>query len=286
MITVRLLTDYDFDFVMQLTEHEKWGYLACDIKRYMEYEPKGCFIAEVYGKKAGHVFSVGYGKLGWIGLLIVKAEYRRKGIGIMLLKKAINYLLSRGVEAIKLEAVPDIADLYRKLGFVDEYDSLRFMKIHKKPFIYPGRCLEHVKEDELKELAEFDAKYFGANRQRVLKHLFKDYPQYCFVSKKKQKTIGYIMARKTTHGFWIGPWICDPQHLNVAKQLINSCINSLGKKDTELRVGTPSVNLATTSLLRSFGFKEVSKSIRMFRGECNLSGNFLGVYGIGGPEKG
>jgi hypothetical protein len=79
MITFRLLTEYDFDFAMQLTEYEKWGCLPCDTKRYMEYEPRGYFIVEVNGKRAGHVFSIGYGKLGWIGLLIVKAEYMRRG---------------------------------------------------------------------------------------------------------------------------------------------------------------------------------------------------------------
>jgi len=287
MITLRLLTEYDVDFVTRLAENEKWGYLPCDIKRYMEYDPRGCFIAEVDGKQAGHIFSVRYDKLGWIGLLIVKAEYRRKNIGITLTKKAINYLFNCGVETTRLEAVPEIADLYRQLGFVDEYDSLRFIKIHKKAIRPSSQCLEHIKKEELKELAEFDAQYFGANRCKVLERLFRDYPQYCFVSKKKQKTIGYIMARKTTYGFWLGPWTCDPQHLNVAKQLIASCVSSLNEKDQELRIGTPSANSAATGLLRNLGFTVISKSIRMVRkSKRNSLGNILGVYGIGGPEKG
>ena len=152
MITLRLLTEYDVDFVTRLAENEKWGYLPCDIKRYMEYDPRGCFIAEVDGKQAGHIFSVRYDKLGWIGLLIVKAEYRRKNIGITLTKKAINYLFNCGVETTRLEAVPEIADLYRQLGFVDEYDSLRFIKIHKKAIRPSSQCLEHIKKKNLKNL--------------------------------------------------------------------------------------------------------------------------------------
>lgn len=76
----------------------------------------------------GHIFSICYGRLGWIGLLIVNAEYRRRGIGALLMKKAMDYLLSRKVKTIKLEAVPKVANLYRKLGFVDEFDSLRLIK--------------------------------------------------------------------------------------------------------------------------------------------------------------
>jgi len=71
-----------------------------------KYDPLGCLIAEVEGNRVGHVFSVSYGKLGWIGLLIVKAEYREKGIGKILMKNTMNHLLSREVEIIKLEQCP------------------------------------------------------------------------------------------------------------------------------------------------------------------------------------
>lgn len=288
MIDIRLLTEYDIDFVIQLIKNEKWGYLACDIKRYVRWEPNGCFIAEVNRKQAGHIFSVNYGRLGWIGLLIVKKEYRRRGIGIRLMKKAINYLLSSGVETIKLEAVPDEADFYRKLGFVDEYDSLRLVKIFEKveAFQPSNECVECTGEEDLTKLVRFDTRYFGVNRRKVLENLYQDYPRYCFISKKKHKIIGYIMARKTTRGFWLGPYICNPQHLNAAKQLIISCVNALNKKNQELKVGTPSVNYAATHLLQSLGFKIVSKSIRMFKGKNNSSRNILGIYGIGGPDKG
>lgn len=94
------------------------------------------------------------------------------------------------------------------------------------------------------------------------------------------------MARKTTNGFWIGPYTCNPQHLNVAKQLITSCINSINEKNQELGAGTPSVNIAATRLMQSLGFEIVSKSIQMIRGKRNSLGNILGVYGIGGPGKG
>lgn len=88
------------------------------------YEPTGCFVAEINGKPVGHVFSISYGNFGWIELLIVKAEHRGKGT--LLTKRAINYLLNKGVKTIRLEAVSKRMNLYQKLGFVDEYYSLRF----------------------------------------------------------------------------------------------------------------------------------------------------------------
>lgn len=285
MITTRSLRESDSDFVTQLTDQEKWGHLPCDIKRCLAYEPEGCFMAEVDGKQAGHVFSISYGKLGWIGLVIVKALYRRQGIATMLTQKAIDYLAHRGVETIKLEAVAEVANLYRKLGFADEYHSIRFARIGKIAVNLPSQRLQPMKEEELEEIAEFDAQYFGANRLKVLEGLFRDYPGYCFVSKRTNRVAGYIMARKTTRGFWLGPWVCDPQHLNTAAKLLSICMVSLGGNDVELRIGTPSVNANAVQILQSLKFNEVSKSIRMFHGKQDSVGN-LGVYGIGAPETG
>lgn len=125
-LRIRKFREDDVDFAYEMITVEQWNDRREDIERMFDYEPNGRFIAETNGESVGHVFSISYGKLGWIGFLIVKAEQRGMGIGTQLMKKAINYLLSHEVETIKLEAVPEIANLYRKLGFVDEYDSLRF----------------------------------------------------------------------------------------------------------------------------------------------------------------
>ena len=76
---------------------EMWNVTIEDVRRMFEFEPDGCFMAELEGAPAGHVFSVTYGKLGWIGLLIIKKEFRRMGIARLLMLKANKYLLSRGV---------------------------------------------------------------------------------------------------------------------------------------------------------------------------------------------
>ena len=129
---LRLFKERDIEFAYEMTKIEGWNYEKEDTQRMFSYNPSGCFIAEVNGKQVGHVFSVNYGNLGWIGLLIVRAEYRRKGVGTALMKEAINNLLTSGVETIRLEAISAIATIYRKLGFVDEYDSLRFSGITRK----------------------------------------------------------------------------------------------------------------------------------------------------------
>jgi len=264
---------------------EEWNYVKEDVERMFKYNPLGCFITEVEGKQVGHIFSVSYGKLGWIGFLIVKAEYREKGIGKILMKKTMNRLLSREVEIIKLEAVPTIANLYRKLGFVDEYDSLRFIGVSRRITSLSSHCVKILKKEEVTELAKFDAEYFGANRIKVLMRLYHDNPKLCHVSYTKSKTTGYIMCRKAEIGYRIGPWVCNPEHPKAAQELLMKCMDTIGR-NKKLYVGVPAVNKKAVEILHDLNFKQYSKSIRMYLGKKLETERASGIFAIGGPEKG
>jgi len=287
MVTIRLLKSKDANFVVELTRQEEWGYLPKDVRRCLELEPKGCFIAEQDGKRVGHVFSISYGAMGWIGLLIVRQSYRGRGIGTALMRAAINYLRSISVETIRLEAVPRAIMLYQRLGFKREFDSLRFCKEWKHGgTLLKGKVekIHQIKNVELEELAEFDAKCFGANRLKVLQNIYRVFPQLCLIA-RDSAIIGYIMSRKTERGYWLGPWVCDEKHLEVARELIVYLLTMV-KGNFELRVGTPAPNTSGIQLLEELGFSLTSKSIRMFWGKRGHLGNVKENFGIGGPEKG
>lgn len=216
--SIRPLEGSDVNFAYELIMIEGWNYAKEDVERMFRYNPLGCFIAQVEGKLVGHVFSVNYGKLGWIGLLIVKAECRRKGVGTLLMERAMNHLLNCGVETIRLEARFAVAELYRKLGFIDEYDSLRFLGINRKFACVASSNVKLLKMEMLKETAKFDAEYFGENRIKVLMGFYYDHPKLCFVSNEGAKIVGYIMCRKTETGYKIGPLMCYSENHQVTRE--------------------------------------------------------------------
>lgn len=287
MITIRLLKFKDISFVTESTRQEKWGHLPKDVRRCVELEPKGCFIAQQDGRRVGHVFSISYGAVGWIGLLIVRQSCRGQGIGTALMRAAMNYLRSLGVETIRLEAVPEAIALYQRLGFRSEFNSLRFYKEWKpRETRQKGRVekIHQIKKVELKELAKFDAECFGASRLKVLRSLYTDFPQHCLIA-RGATIIGYIMGRKTEMGYWLGPWVCADKHLEVARELIVSFMTAL-KANLKLKVGVPAPNRSGVQLLEELGFNLTSKSIRMFWGKRGHSGNVKENFAIGGLEKG
>jgi ribosomal protein S18 acetylase RimI-like enzyme len=268
-----------------MTVREQWNVSRADVKRMFNYEPNGCFIAEAKDSHVAHVFTVNYGSLGWIGLLIVEAEYRKKGIATLLMQKAIDYLLRCGVETIKLEAVPEIADLYRKLGFVDEYDSLRFMGKSRKTIPLQSGSTIHMQKEKIEEIAKFDAAYFGADRTTVLMSLCQENPNLCFASYKDSKIVGYLMCRRAEEGYNVGPFVCEPEESRTARDLLARCMRELGS-ETSVYLGVPAVNEGAVEILREFGFEQYSKSIRMRFGKNLRNERPSGVFAIGGAMKG
>ena len=288
LVRIRLWTGADIDFVAACVEREGWGYSKRDMERCWQFEPDGCIIAEIQDKPVGHVFSICYGKTGWVGLLIVNPENRDKGIGTILMQAAIRYLQKRGAETIRLEAVEKAVPLYKRLGFGEEFDSLRFSKqlAPKEKHKTHKENVFLMQESDIEKIAHFDSKYFGANRLRVLRSLYRESPLNCFVAKEKQRITGYIMSRKIGAVYRIGPWVCAKEKAKAASDLFHRCSGIVKDKEPMFRLGMPALNTNGTKLMEQLGFAFVSKSVRMVWGKPKHKGEILGVYGIGGPEKG
>ncbi|NIO36267.1 GNAT family N-acetyltransferase [Candidatus Bathyarchaeota archaeon] len=287
-VHIRKFSEDDIDFAHRMNLEEGWNNTRADIKRMFNYEPEGCFIAEISGKAAGHVFSVGYGRLGWIGFLIVREKLRKKGIGTQLMRKAVEYLSAFEIKSIRLEAERRAAELYRRLGFVDEYYSLRFEGVSERMSITPNRSncrVVPLEWERVEELAEFDSQYFGANRIKVLTALYQDDPQYCFISHNQSGIAGYIICRQAETGYRVGPWVCDPKNEMVALELLMTCVNRV-EHGQKLYIGVPAVNEAAMNIVQNLNFQQYSKSIRMVLGQEIKNEHVNGVFAIGGPEKG
>ncbi|MCE4602837.1 MAG: GNAT family N-acetyltransferase [Desulfurococcales archaeon] len=56
-------------------------------------------------------------RVGYIALLAVARDSQGRGVGSTLLARAVNVLLSEGVESVVLHAIPEVAGLYVRRGF-------------------------------------------------------------------------------------------------------------------------------------------------------------------------
>lgn len=128
-VMIRQLRKDDIGGALQLCRSAGWNQLREDWKRLIEYQPQGCFAATVDETLVGTVTTTSYGKdLGWIGMMLVHEDFRRRGIATQLMQTSIDYLRDHRVACIKLDATPAGAHVYERFGFQSEFSFQRFAR--------------------------------------------------------------------------------------------------------------------------------------------------------------
>ena len=249
-----------------------------DFCRMLHYAPRGCFMAD---RGLGMVSTVNYGLVGWIGNLIVHSDYRGRGLGAELMKKAIKFLQDSGVQSIRLDAVQRAVSLYRRLGFREEFRSLRYRGVAQSS---KDAWAANMGEADLEDVIELDEAYFGISRGVMLNRVYAEYPEHCFTVWEGSKIEGYIMAKEGDPVNRVGPWICNPEKPKLAGQLWNSLMQSF--KGEEMWIGIPEENRTSVDIVEATGFIEQPSAIRMCLGECSPLGDVTGRFSIGAPDKG
>lgn len=84
--TIRPFTRDDIPAALGFCAMAGWNQTHDDWMRLFEYQPDGCFAADVDATMAGTVTTTSYGTdLAWIGMVLVHEDYRRRGIAMDLI---------------------------------------------------------------------------------------------------------------------------------------------------------------------------------------------------------
>ena len=279
MVDFRVMTREDKMFFTQLMDMVGWGMTPQDYSRMLKFSPDGLFIASIDGFDLGMISTINYGKIAWIGNLVVLPNSRGKGIGEGLMMKSMEYLKGEGVESIKLDSVQLAIPLYRRLGFRDEYRSLRYKGVASENRVSTPI---QMKVEDLKIVGEYDQSVFKAPRHNLLRYVYKKNPELAFTAWDSEKLVGYIMAKYGKFNVKIGPW--QSESPEIAEELLYSVMNQVVGYD--LWVGLPEGNTHGVSILEKLGFSANPSSLRMCYGDCSVVENVEKVYGLGGPDKG
>ena len=220
----------DLDFAVKLTHDEHWYYTHLEIGRMLELDPDGSFVFEDRGKRLGFITTVSYGRTGVVGHLIVAHEARRKKIGETLLKEAVEYLEGRGVDSIMLYSSGDGQKLYSRHGFTARRPALVLhTKLEKSHIAAKGRTCDPMTPKDLPNVIEMDNELFGDDRSRVMKVIYRDYPQGAFKLERDGRLVGFIMGRPDHVGYDLGPWACVSKDPRDAESLFDSLLPVLGQ---------------------------------------------------------
>ncbi len=252
----------DYEFATDLANTMNWNMAPEDFEFNRSLEPDGCSVALDDSTRIGIATCISFGQVGWFGNLIVEKEYRKHGVGGLLVKHAVNYLQNKGVTTIGLYANPGLQTFYGTLGFKLEMDfsvlSVETLDVTETE-AGPENGVRHISEVE-----QFDRDYFGGERKRLLESIIleKGNLSYCAFDGKELE--GYVAATVYEKMAWVGPLICQESKVDVATGLIQAVLRKLSGLSVYMVL--PKKEKTLHEMLFDAGFDEEFSVSRMFLG--------------------
>lgn len=282
---LRLMTPDDIPLGMELKTYAGWNQTEADWRRFLQLAPQGCFVAEWKGRGVGTVVAVAFeGKVGWLAMVLVHPEFRRRGIGTRLLQQGIEHLEQSGVAGIKLDATPLGKKVYDRLGFFEEYSVERWQG-WGRPWSLPGGSsgVRSLREEDLPAVLAFDRPCYGVDRGRLLASIYRDCPQHAYLCEAGGGLLrGYALVRPGTQAWHLAPAVAtDPE---AAEGLLRAVLNGLAGQPVFWDLVGP--NPWSAELAKRYGFTRQRSFTRMVWGANPFPGQPEWVYATSGPELG
>jgi len=263
MFNVKIMSSEDIEFAVSITDKMNWNLTEEDFTFMMQLEPEGCFTLLCNSEKIGITTTISYGKIGWIGNVVVDERYRRRGAGSVIIKHAIKHLKSKGAETVGLYSYEEKADFYATLGFKRD---LQFVVLNGKVFSsnVEAANVKEARKAEMQKIIDFDSHYFGASRRKLLEKIINEMDNYCCYYIENEEILGYAIAKVYDNYAEIGPLICRRERSNITKNILGAILKKV--VGSEVSVCLPRKEKEIINLLMTSGFKESFTVVRMFSG--------------------
>ena len=264
-----------------------------DVSIYRNTDKQGIWVGCLDNAPIGCIACIKYNSsYGFIGLFIVKKEFRNNGYGLKLWKHALDYL--KNVDCIGLEAAPNRLHDYQKWGFKKSSITTRWQSNG-----FQDLPLSNFYQDEYHSFQVVPGNQISSEAVLIYDSQREPSPRPHFLNDWLQNSCGNVSAlidnNGMCHGFgrirpcvlqnnyqgWrLGPLLADTPPL--AELLIRKLVGNL---DSKILIDSSNLNPYANYLLSSLGFEEISITYRMYKGSqppCPMNQ----VYGLACLELG
>ncbi|CCG87631.1 GNAT family N-acetyltransferase [Erwinia piriflorinigrans] len=262
-MTIELATmnESHLDAAFALTQRLQWPHRRVDWQQ-MLLLGEG-LVALENGTPVGTTLCWRWGRdYATLGLVIVDAGYRGRGIGKLLLQATLEPL---GDRRVRLHATPEGQPLYEKLGFVASGQVLQHESCALAA-VPPISCsarqrLRHATPEDAALLIALDRQALGQDRSPLIGQLLAS-AQRVLILEEDDMAAGFAGLRRFGHGYAIGPVVAA--HLMQAQLLIGQLLRGLEGQFVRIDSGG-TAGLALW--LNELGMVQVDAPTTMYKGK-------------------
>ena len=263
---IRPMTHAEEQSLIAWAAGEGWNPGRHDAENFCQLDPEGFLAIEVDGQLVGGGSIVRYDEtFGFMGLFIVRPEFRGQQLGTQLWYARRDRLLSRlsPGATIGLDAVDAMIPFYERGGFRSFTRHRRFQLSLPLPTgDVSTRDVIDLKQVDLSLLAQFDRECFPAERARFL-DIWRHQPDSVALAVMSEGRLrGYGVLRPCQQGWKIAPLFADD--IPVAEQLLHALAEHAGSEP--LFLDAPDNHPAAIQLLQKYGGMEIFGCVRMYLG--------------------
>jgi ribosomal protein S18 acetylase RimI-like enzyme len=289
-IEVDAATDRDVGAILRLVEEAGWAYTRVEVERLIAAQPGGMLLIRSRGLRRGVlgcVYASAWGRLGFIGLMLVKTSLRGQGLGRRLMLEGLDHLRERGCRSTGLDAVGGAVGFYSKLGFRAAWESLRVSMDTRndRPREPPLEVLRATDED-LPTLVAMDRRESGLDRQAILQRLASSEDCRVLMVPGREGPLAFGALRRSKGCLRLGPVVAVGGEGGevAARSVVLAALNETYPR--LMTANVPAYNTPARELFVGMGAEEHSPCVRMYLGDAGPAEAPEGVWVLGAAEKG
>lgn len=246
-------------FAIDLAAREGWNPGLHDAQCFFSADPGGFLIGELMGEPVGCISAVSYaGRYGFVGLYIIRPEFRGQGYGLRLWRAALGRLHGHNVG---LDGVVTQQGNYARSGFRFAYPSVRYRGQAGPGVIHAS--VRPATEVAFDAIGDFDRQIFPERRAAFLRRWLTQPMAGAYVAEDSGRLTGYTVVRRCREGWKIGPLAADEPV--IARRLYEAAAAHAPCGEA-IFVDVPEINPGTKPFLASIGLSPVFETARMYTG--------------------
>jgi GNAT superfamily N-acetyltransferase len=261
----------DMGDTLLLSEEARWNQTSADWAVFMTH-------GECYGVRAGGrlvasaaILPFG-GGFGWISMVLVTADWRRRGLASQLMNRCIDAMRARGGASL-LDATPDGALVYGQLGFRSKCGMSRWRGMGRGssfPTLQAGETFDRA------TILAGDRRALGGDRQFLIKD---------FLDRPGTRVIGdarnFVILRSGRRATQIGPLVA--QGAAEAQELLETVLADISGPTI---LDVLDAGACLQPVLKNHGFEAFRSFERMILDREELPGIPSTLMVAAGPEFG